>query len=208
MLYFAFGSNMDSVQMQSRVGDVNLSIPAKVSGFRLVFDKYSKTRDCGAANLISTGQATDVVEGVLYKLTKEQFTKLDKHEGIRSKAAIKYEKVIIVLESGIKAVTYIAKADFALKGYTDHKPSFAYMNHLLQAKNHLSKDYYHTLLLTMLNERKTTLEHLAMTVNEQDLEIKHETPNVFLIQKELQRLHVSAVDETEESKSKLQTSTL
>lgn len=106
--YFAFGSNMNLIQMKQRIGDVPNPIPVTMRGAMLCFDKWSIKREAGVANLVVHSElisaslhptkntlfrlkgrpdlvnANNEVKGLLYELTTEQVVKLDYFEGTRS----------------------------------------------------------------------------------------------------------------------------
>jgi len=80
--YFAYGSNLNVDQMKARIGAWQLSKRALVRSYKLVFNRYSKSRNGYAANLQPTDNFEDTVPGVVYHITQEQLVKLEKFEGI------------------------------------------------------------------------------------------------------------------------------
>lgn len=71
MLYFAYGSNLNMVQMKKRCLD---SIPiskVKLKGYRLVFNRV--------ADIIES--AGDIVEGAVYEVSVRDLKNLDIYEG-------------------------------------------------------------------------------------------------------------------------------
>lgn len=160
MLYFAFGSNMDPQQLRNRVGEVPSPRNAQLREYKLVFDKYSRSRKCGAANVFFTGKNEDFVEGLLYSLTEAQFKILDEFEGTESKNIDTYKRVEIDLACGTRAFTYIAQGELVLKGATELKPNITYLQHLYAGKPYLSNSYYQQLLsVTVVNEQQAYLNH-------------------------------------------------
>lgn len=92
--YFAYGSNLDQEGMRRRVGGWHDLKPAKLKGFRLVFDIYSSSWRGGVADVVE--DEAGVVYGAAYLLDEEQLEKLDKYEGVphlyhRRKVAVEVE---------------------------------------------------------------------------------------------------------------------
>jgi hypothetical protein len=79
--HFAYGSNLNVVQMKSRIGQWQLSKRALIRNYRLIFNVYSKQRGY-VANLQETGNFEDMVSGVVYHITLDQLSKLQKAEGV------------------------------------------------------------------------------------------------------------------------------
>ncbi|MCS5709884.1 gamma-glutamylcyclotransferase [Candidatus Berkiella aquae] len=155
--YFAYGSNLDVEQMRERVGFNSLPMPAQLSGYKLVFDKYSINRHCGVANLRYTGIVTDTVEGLVYQLNAEQLATLDRFEGFRPSrpSPTGYRRQEVSLTDGTTAITYIApRGDMSLK------PSVAYLQHFLKGKNALSPDYYGAFFRLPVNDGNQLRDHL------------------------------------------------
>jgi len=78
MLYFAYGSNMDVVQLRLRCPEARYICKARLDGYRLCFPAWSKLRETA---VISIEEAADAVWGVLYKLTISDLARLDIREG-------------------------------------------------------------------------------------------------------------------------------
>jgi hypothetical protein len=80
--YFAYGSNMQSATLRGRRGiDYARALPARVPGWRLVFDKpplFSQRR--GFANIVADPLAA--VLGVAFELTPEQLEHVELTEGV------------------------------------------------------------------------------------------------------------------------------
>jgi hypothetical protein len=81
MLYFAYGSNMHSVQMKCRCPSAKFVCSAKLPAHRLAFTLKSAKRDCGVAD-VSPDQAKDVWS-VVYELPDNELKNLDKKEGYK-----------------------------------------------------------------------------------------------------------------------------
>lgn len=80
--YFAYGSNLDVDQMNGRVGEWHLSKRALARNYKLTFDIHSAKWQGYAANLQQTDRFEDIVYGVVYLLTEDQFLTLERHEGV------------------------------------------------------------------------------------------------------------------------------
>lgn len=117
--YFAYGSNLDVGQMNSRVGEWHLSKRALARNYKLTFNVFSKRWQGYTANLVQTDRFEDTVYGVVYLLTEEQFSSLERHEGV-APVTIRVE-----LEDGndiSHAKTFVWKSSDA-----GHAPSEAYI---------------------------------------------------------------------------------
>lgn len=178
--YFAYGSNMDLGQLKSRVGNPQHWYATKLIGYKLVFNKFSITRNCGAGNLIPTNKPTDIVEGIVYSLSKRQINELDKYEGYRtitnriSKNPTGYKKIDVTLEDGRKSITYIANIEAGLGQARQLKkskninlaenmlkPSVGYLSHFLKGGElGISNDYLNLLAQTEVLEGGIYQDHV------------------------------------------------
>ena len=79
MPYFAYGSNMDTRQMQQRVPGATLIGAGRLDGFSLAFNVFSRSWKAGAANLEIDPEGR--VYGVLWDLPEDGLTHLDTYEG-------------------------------------------------------------------------------------------------------------------------------
>lgn len=136
--YFAFGSNMNPDRVRERGLSFDLVCGARLSGFRLVFDKSAPQHpDSGHANI--AWAPGEVVEGVLYRLVDAmQIWHMDPFE----QAPINYsrEVVRVVTDAGSEvAWTYIANPARRRAG---GKPERAYLAHLLAGRPWLSPAYH------------------------------------------------------------------
>jgi hypothetical protein len=81
MLYFAFGSNLDTEQMRERCPAHRQIGVAVLRDHKLVFPIFSEVWNGGVASLqLSHGND---VWGVLHELNDEDLASLDRHEGFR-----------------------------------------------------------------------------------------------------------------------------
>jgi len=106
MKIFCYGSNMSSERITERCSSSRFISRAKVSGWKLLFNKKSKDGS-GKANLIYTGDGS-LVWGVIFDITEEQKPILDKFEGLGKGYDELKLKVISDLGEEIECVCYIA----------------------------------------------------------------------------------------------------
>jgi len=126
-LYFAYGSNMSAARLRAadRTPSAQLIGAARVSGYRLVFDKVG--RDGSAkADCERTDAPTDIVHGALFRIAHGDRPALDKAEGLGN--GYDAFEISVDTDSGIvSALTYLAtRKDSALK------PLTWYMHHVVQ----------------------------------------------------------------------------
>ncbi len=136
--YFAYGSNMNPERVAARGLVFDRVRPARLPGFRLVFDKVSRNHpDAAHANVVYA--PGEVVEGVLYRLTSPgEILKMDPFE----RAPVNYGRdAVEVLGQGrcIAAWTYFANRAVRRDGY---RPPRSYLNHLLAGRRFLSREYF------------------------------------------------------------------
>jgi gamma-glutamylcyclotransferase (GGCT)/AIG2-like uncharacterized protein YtfP len=81
MLYFAYGSNLDPVQMASRCPFAQTVGLAALRDHRLVFPRYSESWGGGTAGMSPSHGPT--VWGVLFEVTDACLATMDAHEGFR-----------------------------------------------------------------------------------------------------------------------------
>jgi gamma-glutamylcyclotransferase (GGCT)/AIG2-like uncharacterized protein YtfP len=81
MLYFAYGSNLDPVQMGSRCPTAQTVGLAALHDHRLVFPRNSETWGGGTSGIVPSHGPT--VWGVLFEVTQACLDTLDTHEGFR-----------------------------------------------------------------------------------------------------------------------------
>jgi len=106
MYYFAYGSNMDTDQLETRFKELKnkkfcIVGVAVLPNYELKFNKKS-TDGSGKANIIPDEKSE--VEGVVFELTEEQFMKLDEKE-----KGYHRNKISVNLNNNfIEVITYIA----------------------------------------------------------------------------------------------------
>ncbi len=79
--YFAYGSNLDPVQMKERCISAVKSYVAKLPDHVLDFPRRSEHRKGGVASV--TTRVGSAVWGVVFAITPADLEKLDRHEGYR-----------------------------------------------------------------------------------------------------------------------------
>lgn len=136
--YFAYGSNMNPQRMLERRMQFSHAQGARLAGFRLEFDKSSKTHpEIGHANIVYDPDSA--VEGVLYSLVdSREIGRMDKFEN----APINYSRDVVELANRVHCWTYFANPGVRQAGL---RPSRSYLNHLLAGKAFLSDSYYQML---------------------------------------------------------------
>ncbi|MCK7592875.1 gamma-glutamylcyclotransferase [Pseudomarimonas salicorniae] len=108
-LYFAYGSNMFSPRLRaaSRAPTARQARRASLRGHRLSFDKVGSDDGTGKCDAEWTGDAQDVVHGVLYLIDELDGRALDRAEGLGQG----YERATLQVESGgveLGCTTYVA----------------------------------------------------------------------------------------------------
>lgn len=99
--YFAYGSNMSIERLRDRIGwlgPIKKKGVYRLKGFRMAFTAS------GFAN-IENGEKDDLVEGVVYEISKKQLNCLDWYEG-------NYDRFYHKTSSGEKYYLYIASPRF------------------------------------------------------------------------------------------------
>jgi len=102
-LYFAYGSNMDTTQMNRRCPENRLIGKAILPGYRWIITRR------GYASVIPSQE--DAVEGVLFEISETDEAHLDRYEGVGSGCYVK--KMVRILHNGeiVHAMIYIDPVD-------------------------------------------------------------------------------------------------
>lgn len=79
MLYFAYGSNMDGMQMRERCPQSRFLCIGSLAGHALCFPRFSARRKGGVASI--TPRTGAVVWGIVYELSEVDLARLDGFEG-------------------------------------------------------------------------------------------------------------------------------
>ena len=129
-LYFAYGSNLLYKQMQKRCPSATFFSKAVKHNYKLSFPIVSIKRNSSGVASIKKDKDS-IVEGVIYKLSKEDLLKLDKYEAL----GIRYnrKRVYVNLNKKRKKLvwTYIAVSNHSI----DCQPSKVYMNLIVNGAN-------------------------------------------------------------------------
>ena len=82
MYYFAYGSNMNHIQMKKRCPDSRFITSGYIEEHTLVYDGKSTTwNNQAVANILLTGKRTDIVWGGIFEINEDDLTALDRSEG-------------------------------------------------------------------------------------------------------------------------------
>lgn len=102
----------------------------------MVFNKKSQNGDFAYANIVPS--VYDYVEGVLYEISDQGLSVLDRYEGYPDHYDRKKVEVQNSKGETIQAETYIANPAHIEEGLC---PTRKYLNHLLAARDLLSPEY-------------------------------------------------------------------
>lgn len=135
MLYFAYGSNMDPVQMRERCPGSRALGAAHLPGWRLTFTRDSPAWGGGVGHIEAA--PGDDVWGVLWELTDEDLASLDEYEGLAVGAYVRDRVTVRFEERDVEAEVYFAVP----RGFK--QPSKRYMSALIRgAEAHGCPDEY------------------------------------------------------------------
>ena len=83
--------------------------PAWLDEYQLVFDYYSSSRECGAANLVRVASGMAATPGALFEIDEYTLKLLDRKEGVKVPGCYQRETVTVYTADGEshEAVTYI-----------------------------------------------------------------------------------------------------
>lgn len=140
MYYFAYGSNMLRQRIEDRLGAVEDRGVGTLSGYKIAFNKASSD-GTGKTNIVQ--EEGQVVLGVVFELTPEQFAELDRSEG-------GYHRVTISVTIGNnqqEAIAYVANANRVNNALL---PTDEYRSFLIDgAIEHQFPDYYVEMIRTL-----------------------------------------------------------
>ncbi len=126
-LYFAYGSNMEPVQMRRRCPGSAALGPARVRGYGLCFPVTSSGDWAGGVASIEPA-ADAVVEGVLYRVTDTDLASLDRYEAVAEGMYARGPAEAVTFDGETHdAVTYFADPAFNAAS----PPSRRYLSALL-----------------------------------------------------------------------------
>ncbi len=143
MHYFAYGSNMSSKRMTSRVPSATIVETGFLFGHRLNFHKTGRKDGTAKCDAFHTADLSDFVAGVLYQIDPAERQILDKIEGLGNGYDLKAVTIRTKMDRAIEAFTYYAtNIDRSLK------PLDWYIQHVLYGarENNLPADYIEEIL--------------------------------------------------------------
>lgn len=134
MIYFAYGSNMDHDQMQTRCPGHKIVGVGRLSHYTLAFTRWSRSWNSGTADILPE-QGKEIC-GVLYDLTLENLKRMDKFADYPN-SYIRQDVSVEMQGERLPALTYVAIRQGVFL------PSKAYLTKMIQGaeKNQLSEQY-------------------------------------------------------------------
>ena len=146
MFYFAYGSNLDLMQMQLKCPDAQFVSTARLDGYKICFPRKSFVRDCATVSL--EADVGESVWGALYEIDEGDLKRLDEREGFDPKRERdknpRYRITVRVEGSDERSV--VAEAYVAVPNENPGLPSPHYIGYLVAAaaecglpKSHLVK---------------------------------------------------------------------
>lgn len=138
MIYFAYGSNMDHEQMQTRCPGHRVIAVGRLSNYALAFTRWSRSWNSGTADILP--EMGKEIYGVLYDLTLDDLKRMDKFADYPNsyvRQDVLVENVGATHASSLPALTYVAIRQGVFL------PSKAYLNKMIQGaeKNKISERY-------------------------------------------------------------------
>jgi gamma-glutamylcyclotransferase (GGCT)/AIG2-like uncharacterized protein YtfP len=131
MFYFAYGSNLDPVQMAQRCPGATPVGPAQLADHRLCFPRRSPVRGCAVASV--EPQEGAIVWGILYRIGREDLVRLDEREGydpVNLSAVNRYDRIEVAVTpsdgESVSAMMYVALPEL-MPGL----PSVTYLKHIV-----------------------------------------------------------------------------
>ncbi len=124
--YFAYGSNMDHIQMTQRCPKAKLMGNAVLHDHALDFTIYSPKRACGCSDVIQKKGSS--VYGLLYSLPQKDLDALDRYE----MHPVKYKRETVNIENENGDVLEAETYKVATKEQTFQKPSKHYMSQIIE----------------------------------------------------------------------------
>jgi gamma-glutamylcyclotransferase (GGCT)/AIG2-like uncharacterized protein YtfP len=146
MYYFAYGSNLDLLQMQLRCPDAQFVSTAKLDGYRVCFPRKSIIRDCAVISIEPS--VSECVWGALYELDGTDIQRLDEREGYdkrRDRNLNQHNRITVRVESADERAV-VAEVYIAVPTANPGPPSPQYVGYLVASaaecglpKSHLVK---------------------------------------------------------------------
>lgn len=144
-LYFAYGSNMDPMQIRRRCPSARFVSVARLDNYHLAFTRRSPRRRCGVADVVADHGSE--VWGVVYRITASRdMLALDSAEGFRKdrKRGNSYSRRLKRIEfNGSRAMAQYVHIYLAHAQPYPPRPSANYIGHLRRGAEHwgLPGDY-------------------------------------------------------------------
>lgn len=137
-LYFAYGSNLDETQMQTRCASAERVGIAVLHDYALAFDGNSRTWRGPVASLLPLPGGR--VHGLVYRLQACDLDALDRHEGYPTS----YTRIAVALVdpngASLQALTYVRPSGDPLMRFTRGAPPSGYLALLERAYQQLGFD--------------------------------------------------------------------
>jgi gamma-glutamylcyclotransferase (GGCT)/AIG2-like uncharacterized protein YtfP len=146
MYYFAYGSNLDLLQMQLRCPGAQFVSIAKLDDYRICFPRKSFVRDCAVISIEPS--VGDEVWGALYELDGTDIARLDEREGYdkRRDRLLNHRNRITVRVEGPDERPVLAEVYMAVPSADPGLPTPQYVGYLIASaaecglpKSHLEK---------------------------------------------------------------------
>ena len=143
--YFAYGSNLDVEQMETRTEAVHRAVRCRLPRHRLAFSKLPDSGIGAFANIIADESSS--VWGVAYWCDENAIQRIDRREGVAT-GHYRHENVDVVTDAGdvLHAMTYVAGDDNTREGL---RPRSEYLRTIIAgARQHaLPREYVAALLV-------------------------------------------------------------
>lgn len=144
MIYFAYGSNMDLDQMQSRCPGTEVIGVGELPHYRIAFTRWSRAWDSGTADILPDRK--EKIYGALYDLSLDDLKKMDKFADYPN-SYIRQDIEVICKGERLPAMTYIARRlgvflpsrsylGKMVSGAMSHDIPEDYINYLKSIKTH------------------------------------------------------------------------
>lgn len=143
MKYFAYGSNCNPGVLERKGVEFTARQHAVLSGYRLLFNKIAMREKLppgvGFANINEDADST--VEGILYDIVDDHLGRLDESERYPEHYT-RIDVTVQTKEAAVPCTAYQACPDKIASGL---RPSRNYLNHILSARDFLSRQYFEAL---------------------------------------------------------------
>lgn len=149
MHYFSYGSNMSIKRLLYRIPSAKKVDVGILEKHELKFHKLSKKDGSAKCDACETGKSEHFLYGVIFHISKEEKTELDKIEGLGYGYEQKDVKIILDNGSTIEAFTYYATIIDA-----ELKPLDWYKEHVLRGarENELPVEYISSIEIIEFDE--------------------------------------------------------